>query len=351
MKQQDQPNTNGFYGLGIAPGLLAILDKLRFVEPTPIQRQAIPIAIQGTDVVVIAQTGTGKTLAFGIPMIQRLAQLKGQGLVILPTRELALQVEEVLRKVGHSLGLRTAVLIGGQSQRPQLDALSKNPHIVIATPGRLIDHMEQKNIRLDGVTVLVLDEADRMLDMGFVADMRYLVKCMPVKHHTLFFSATLSREVEKLIGEFLFEPVRISIKTRDTSKNVEQDIVRVKQGKNKLDMLHDFLNQKEFNKVLIFGRTKHGVERLSKTLLERGFKSASIHGNKTQSQRQHALAMFKENRIQVLVATDVAARGLDIVDVSHVINYDIPMTYDDYVHRVGRTGRGDKKGKALTFIE
>jgi superfamily II DNA/RNA helicase len=197
---------------------------------------------------------------------------------------------------------------------------------------------------------VVLDEADRMLDMGFIHDMKKILSLMPSKRQTLFFSATLSRDIEKLIGDFLNDPIRISVKTGDTAKTVDQDIVRV-HGKNKIDVLHDLLTQPEFGKVLIFGRTKHGVERLSKTLVERGFKAASIHGNKTQTHRQHALGAFKQDQIQILVATDVAARGIDIVDVSHVINYDLPTTYEDYVHRIGRTGRAGKRGKALTFVE
>ena len=198
---------------------------------------------------------------------------------------------------------------------------------------------------------LVLDEADRMLDMGFVNEMRSIMSLMPKDRHTLFFSATLSTEIERLIGEFLKTPVRISVKTGETSRNVEQDVVKVIPGKNKLDMLHDLLNQKDFSRVLIFGRTKHGVEKLSQTLLAKGFKAESIHGNKNHSKRQSALRLFKEGNVQILVATDVAARGLDIADVSHVINYELPATYDDYVHRIGRTGRGSKKGKALTFLD
>jgi superfamily II DNA/RNA helicase len=198
---------------------------------------------------------------------------------------------------------------------------------------------------------VVLDEADRMLDMGFIKDMRAMMAGMPKDRHTLFFSATLSPEIERLIHEFLREPVRISVKTRDTSKNIDQDVVRVEGSKNKIDVLNDLLIQPDFNKVLIFGRTKHGVERLFNTLVARGLKAASIHGDKNHSRRQQALKQFKDNHIQILIATDVAARGLDIPDVSHVINYDLPATYDDYVHRIGRTGRANKKGKALTFID
>jgi superfamily II DNA/RNA helicase len=215
----------------------------------------------------------------------------------------------------------------------------------------LKDLINRRAVNLTSFKTIVLDEADRMLDMGFVNDIRFVVNLMKKERHTLFFSATISTEIEKLIGEFLKNPVRISVKTGDTAKNVEQDIVRINNGKNKLDVLHDLLTKPEFRKVLIFGKTKHGVERLSKSLTGRGFKAESIHGNKNQSKRQKALDLFKNDHIQALIATDVAARGLDINDVSHVINFDIPATYEDYVHRIGRTGRGAKLGKALTFID
>jgi len=210
--------------------------------------------------------------------------------------------------------------------------------------------VNRKRIQLSEFKTIVLDEADRMLDMGFIGDMRFVVSLMPPVRHTLFFSATVSGEIERLIKDFCKEPVRVSVKTGDTAQNVEQDVIRVKGDSGKIDALHDLLNQKDFSKVLVFARTKHGAEKLSKELLKRGFKSESIHGNKTHSRRQQALGLFKESHIQILVATDVAARGLDIADVSHVINYDLPATYDDYVHRIGRTGRGNKRGKALTFI-
>ena len=233
----------------------------------------------------------------------------------------------------------------------QISQLRSQYNFIIGTPGRLKDHIEHGFIRLSEFKTIVLDEADRMLDMGFINDMRFVMAGMPKERQTLFFSATLSRDIDNLIYEFLRQPVRISVKTRDTSKNVEQDVIRI-DGKDKVEVLHDLLLKKsEFNKVLIFGRTKHGVERLSRNLIQRGFKSESIHGNKTQSQRQKALNLFKNSYVQVLVATDVAARGLDITDVSHVINYDLPATYDDYVHRIGRTGRADKRGKALTFLD
>lgn len=322
-----------------------------YTAPTPIQDRTIPQVLKGQDVVGIANTGTGKTAAFLIPLIDKVVKNpKEQVLVIVPTRELALQIEQEFKALTKGLRLFSVCVVGGASIVPQLKALKYKNNFVIGTPGRLKDLIERGSIRLNDFGTLVLDEADRMLDMGFVHDMRYVVKGMPTTRHTLFFSATLSREIEGLIGEFLKEPVRISVKTGDTSKNVEQDVVRV-QGKPKLDILHDLLTQEEFNKVIIFGRTKHGVEKLSKMLTDRGFKAESIHGNKSHGQRQRALKSFKENQVQILVATDVAARGLDIDNVSHVINYDLPTTYDDYVHRIGRTGRGTKRGKALTFVE
>jgi superfamily II DNA/RNA helicase len=322
-----------------------------YVTPTPIQDRAIPHVLKGEDVVGIANTGTGKTAAFLIPLINKVRRdSKAQVLIVVPTRELAIQIEEELKGFTKGMKIFSVVCVGGASIVPQIRALRYRNQFVIGTPGRLKDLIEQKKISLADYSTIVLDEADRMLDMGFIADMRFLMAGMPAVRHTLFFSATLSHEIEALISQFLHDPVRISVKTGDTSKNVEQDVVRVNGGA-KLDILHELLNQKDFSKVLIFGRTKHGVERLSRTLNDRGFKTESIHGNKSHSQRQRALSAFKDNKVQVLVATDVAARGLDIADVSHVINYDLPTTYDDYVHRVGRAGRAGKKGKALTFVE
>ena len=232
---------------------------------------------------------------------------------------------------------------------PQLRQLRYKNDFIIGTPGRLKDLIQNKKILLSEFHTLVLDEADRMLDMGFIHDMRFVMAGMPKDRQTLFFSATLGSEIEKLIKEFLNEPVKISVKTGDTAKNVEQDVVKTNGG-DKLNILNDLLKQKGFNKVLVFGRTKHGVEKLSKLLTQKGFKAESIHGNKNHSKRQQALKLFKDNHIQILVATDVAARGIDIPDVTHVINFDLPATYDDYIHRIGRTGRGSKKGKSLTFI-
>ncbi|MSU56196.1 MAG: DEAD/DEAH box helicase [Candidatus Taylorbacteria bacterium] len=322
-----------------------------YVMPTPIQDRAIPHVLLGRDVVGIANTGTGKTAAFLIPLINKILKNPREGvLIMVPTRELAIQIDEELKGFIKGFKIFSVVCVGGASMSNQIRNLRYQNNFIIGTPGRLKDLVEQKYLHLEGFKTVVLDEADRMLDMGFINDMRFMMSKMSKERHTLFFSATMSREIEVLIKDFLKEPVSISVKTGDTAKNVDQDIVRT-NGRHKVDVLHNLLAGSEFKKVLVFGRTKHGVEKLSKVLAERGIKAESIHGNKNLSKRRQALDLFKQSRVQVLVATDVAARGLDISDVSHVINFDLPSTYEDYVHRIGRTGRGDKKGKALTFIE
>jgi ATP-dependent RNA helicase RhlE len=326
-----------------------------YTDPTPIQDRAISHVLRGENVVGIANTGTGKTGAFLIPLINKIIvegkRRDARVLIMVPTRELAVQINDEFRAFGNGLGLYSVVCVGGANINPQIRELKRSPHFVIGTPGRLKDLLERKALHLGDFKTAVLDEADRMLDMGFINDMRQILKLLPAPRHTLFFSATLSSDIEKLIGEFLHEPVRISVKTRDTSATIDQDVVRVPRGTDKLEVLHNLLIQPGFDKVLVFGRTKHGVEKLSKKLNERGFKSESIHGNKTQGARQRALDLFKRDHVQVLCATDVAARGLDISGVSHVINYELPQTHDDYIHRIGRTGRAGKKGVALTFIE
>lgn len=344
--------THKFQDFNIDPRIKDIISKKGYLLPTPIQDMAIPHILNGLDVVGIANTGTGKTAAFLLPLINAALQNpNNQTLIIAPTRELAVQINAELKGFTTGLKIFSATCYGGAPIGGQIRELRYHNDFVIGTPGRLKDLINKNVLNLSKFNAIVLDEADRMLDMGFVNDMRFIVNLMPKKRQGLFFSATMSLEIEKLIGEFLTDPVKISVKTRDTAKNVEQDIVRIEAGKNKIDVLHELLNKPEFNKVIIFGRTKHGVDKLSRLLTERGFKVESIHGNKNQSRRQKALDLFKKNHVQALIATDVAARGIDIVDVSHVINFDIPETYDDYVHRIGRTGRGDKKGKALTFIE
>ena len=323
-----------------------------YIALTPIQDQAIPHVMAGSDIVGIANTGTGKTAAYLLPIINKIIlDSREKALIVVPTRELAHQIDEELRAFAKNSHLFSVLCIGGVGMGKQIRELRDRHQFVIGTPGRLRDLMEQQVLDLAGFKTIVLDEADRMLDMGFIRDMRFMMSKMPKERQTLFFSATLSSEIEKLIHEFLREPIRISVKTRDTAANVHQDVVKIPRDKTKIDILHQLLIQSEFSKVLIFGRTKHGVEKLARELAGRGFKAESIHGNKSQPQRQKALELFKHNHAQVLTATDVAARGLDISDVTHVINFDLPATYDDYVHRIGRTGRGDKLGKALTFIE
>ena len=322
-----------------------------YTTPTPIQDKAIPHILRGSDVVGIANTGTGKTAAFLIPLINKmLVSPKEKTLVMVPTRELAIQIETEFKKFVQHLNMYAVCCVGGAPIGPQLGQLRRHFNIVIGTPGRLRDLIERKALRLNEYGAIVLDEADRMLDMGFIADVRFIVSQMPVKRHTLFFSATMSREIETLISEFLNQPVKISVRTQESSDHVDQDIVRVPNGKNKFDVLRELLSQPGFDKVLVFGKTKHGVQRLAQMLVSHGFSAESIHGNKTHGQRQKALKLFKDSGVKVLVATDVAARGLDIAGVSHVINYDLPATYADYVHRIGRTGRANKMGKALTFV-
>lgn len=330
-----------------------------YVTPTPIQDKSIPHILRGVDLVGIANTGTGKTAAFLIPLINKILVSRGSNephptnervLIVVPTRELAQQIEGELRGFVTHLNMHAVVCVGGANMGAQIRGLRHAHSFVIGTPGRLKDLIEQKVLTLEKYATVVLDEADRMLDMGFINDIKFMVALMPPTRHTLFFSATMSPEIKALIHAFLKEPVMISVKTSETSSQVEQDIIRVPGGKNKIDVLRDLLIQPGFDKVLIFGRTKHGVERLSKELRLLGFKSESIHGDKTQGQREKALRNFKDNTSNILVATDVAARGLDIPGVSYVINFEIPSTYEDYVHRIGRTGRAGKRGKALTFI-
>ncbi len=322
-----------------------------YVTPTPIQDQAIPHLLAGKDVVGIANTGTGKTAAFLIPLINKVLYNRSQKvLIVAPTRELAVQIEEEFLGFAKNLNMYSTLCIGGVSMHNQINSLRRNPAFVIGTPGRLKDLIQNTNFNLSVCNNIVLDEVDRMLDMGFINDMRFLISKLPQQRQSLFFSATVAREVTAIMHTFLKNPVTISVKTAETAENVDQDIIKVNKN-TKIDELHNLLAQEGFGKVLVFGRTKWGVEKLSKTLQKRGIKAAAIHGNKSQGQRQRALDDFKQQKIQVLLATDVASRGLDIDDVTHVINYDIPATYEDYVHRIGRTGRANKKGKALTFVE
>ena len=323
-----------------------------YLLPTPIQDKAIPHILAGRDVVGIANTGTGKTATFLLPLIDKVKRDPNKNvLIMVPTRELACQIQNEFSAFAVGLGIFSAVCVGGASIVNQKKTLRYKNNFIIGTPGRLKDLIEQKFIRLSEFSTVVLDEADRMLDMGFINDVKAMLAQMPQERHTLFFSATTTPEINGLISQFLKNPVMISVKTRDTSRSIDQDVVRVGRNEDKTQKLSDLLHTEGFSKVLVFGKTKHGVERLAKLLATFGHSSESIHGDKNFNRRQQALKQFKDNKVKILVATDVAARGLDIADVSHVINFDLPATYEDYIHRIGRTGRGGKKGKALTFIQ
>lgn len=324
-----------------------------YITPSAIQDQAIPHIVDGKDVIGLANTGTGKTAAFLLPIIERQSgiTLRPSVLIIAPTRELAQQIDEEFRVFSKGLGLYSTLIVGGVNVDRQVRDLKRRPHVIIGTPGRLKDLMQRRVLQLKNMTTLVLDEADRMLDMGFLPDIRQIIGEMPTERQTLFFSATITPEISALVNTFLKDPVTVSVRTTETSEHVEQDVVETRDKMHKLEVLTDMLSNKEFEKVLVFGETKFGVQRLSDHLDNSGIPSAAIHGNKNQSQRQRALKQFKDERVRVLVATDVAARGLDIPNVSHVINFDTPQTYEDYVHRIGRTGRGGARGSAYTFID
>lgn len=338
----------GFYGLGIAPRLLGILDDLGYKVPTPIQQKSIPIAIEGKDVVGIAQTGTGKTLAFGIPLIQRLAQTKGIGLVILPTRELALQVEESLQKIGKKINLRTAVLIGGASMHIQNMQLRKRPHVIIATPGRLNDHLDQKSVHLENVAILILDEADRMLDMGFEPQIKRILQHVPKERQTMLFSATMPDQIMNIARAYMQLPVRIEIaRAGSAAKNVSQELFIVRR-EEKLPLLEKLLEEHR-GTVLVFSRTKHGAKKIARAIRAMGHTSAEIHSDRSLAQRKEALQGFKDGKYRVLVATDIAARGIDVTDIEVVLNFDLPDQTEDYVHRIGRTGRAGRNGHAISF--
>ena len=337
-----------FDGLGIAPAIRDVLARLNLTTPTPIQHQSIPLAVEGKDVIGVAQTGTGKTLAFGIPMIQRLSTGDGRGLILVPTRELALQVEESLRKVGAPLGIKTAVLIGGAPMNPQIRALNANPNIVIATPGRLIDHLEQGTIRLTHVAILVLDEADRMLDMGFLPQMKKILVLVPKERQTMLFSATLSREIMSIAATHMKVPTSIEIAPQGTTaERVTQEIFIVPKPA-KIALLEKVL--RDYNgSTLVFCKMKHTAKRVAKHLRDIGHSSAEIHSNRSLGQRKEALEGFKRGKYRVLVATDIAARGIDVTGIELVVNFDMPMQTADYVHRIGRTARAGAAGHAISF--
>jgi ATP-dependent RNA helicase RhlE len=340
-----------FSDFGFDPRIQRNLDAKGYQFPTPIQDGALKPVMEGYDLIGLANTGTGKTAAFLLPIIQRyLSGHDGGSLIIVPTRELATQIEDEFDAFAKGLGLRAVVCVGGMSMHKQIAGIKKGPHLVIGTPGRLKDLINQDILYLGGCTTLVLDEADRMVDMGFIKDIRFILSHLPEQKQSLCFSATMTKEIEELVNGLLKNPTKISVRTRETSGHVEQEVIKVVSQDHKIEQLESMLAKPEFNKVLVFGATKWGVQKLAKRLEQRGFKVADIHGNKTQPQRQKALNAFKEEKIQALIATDVAARGLDIPNVSHVINFDIPQTYEEYVHRIGRTGRAGNTGNAITFV-
>ncbi len=341
-------NENSFYNLGIAPSILSILDRNKFTVPTKIQLQAIPIGIEGKDVMGIAQTGTGKTLAFGIPMIQRLAQIKGRGLVIVPTRELAIQVDESLRKITPAIGIKTAVLIGGDPMGKQLSALRMNPRIIIATPGRLMDHMQQKTVHLKDVHIVVLDEADRMLDMGFAPHIKDILRQVPAERQTMLFSATMPKEILSIANSYMKLPTQIEIAQAGTTADKITQELFVVARESKHDLLASVLAQYH-GPILVFSRTKHGATKLTKAIRSLNHKAAEIHSDRSLGQRKEALEGFKSGRYRILVATDIAARGIDVKGIEVVINYDLPDDPDNYVHRIGRTGRAGHAGHAISF--
>jgi ATP-dependent RNA helicase RhlE len=348
--KESQP-VHTFEDFNLDPILLANVKAKGFIKPTPIQDQAVLHVLDGKDVLGIANTGTGKTAVFALPLINKILKNPAERILIMaPTRELAQQIKQDIRSFTPGLQIYISLAIGGAYLREQIQEIKRGPQIIIGTPGRIKDLGERKVIIFEHIDTLVLDEVDRMLDMGFIDDIRSIVDKIPKTRQTLFFSATVNGKVETLIRTFLNNPVKVSVKTQDSSSHVEQNIVRVPRNL-KEQKLAELIAQPDFKKVLIFGATHMIVEKLSTALIQKGFRAQGLHGGKPQYKRQQIVKAFREDQINILVATDVAARGLDIADITHVINYDKPNNYDDYCHRIGRTGRGDAKGFALTFVE
>jgi ATP-dependent RNA helicase RhlE len=343
-----------FNTLGLGPKLLQAVHEAGYTTPTPIQAAAIPHVLGGHDLIGIAQTGTGKTAAFVLPLLEQISQLQPSRnprvLIVAPTRELAAQIDEAVRDLSKHLRIRRATIFGGVGETPQIDAVRRGVDILVATPGRLIDLMGAGHITLRDVKHLVLDEADRMLDMGFLPQIRRIVKAVTRERQTLLFSATLSSDIEKLTGEFLRNPRHVEIGRRSNpADTVEQFLYPVPKSR-KIDLLLTLLRDESLDTVLIFSRTKHGADKIARKLKQAGIDSATLHSNRSQSQRTQALAAFKSGRVRVLVATDIAARGIDVEAISHVVNFDFPMHAEDYVHRIGRTGRAEAEGDAISFV-
>lgn len=348
MIKQEQ-TTIRFTDFKIGKNFLTTLVKKGFNTPTPIQANVIPHALEGKDIIGVAQTGTGKTLAFGIPIIQRIALTKGQGLIVVPTRELALQVEQSLSNISKELGLRTAVIIGGSSQVLQVRQLKTRPHLVIATPGRLVDLMNQGKYSLREINSITLDEADRMLDVGFLPQIKLILKTAPKERQTMLFSATMPSSIASLADTFMKAPHKTEIAPQGTSsKNINQNLFVINKN-SKMQLLDLLLTEHIKDTTLIFSRTKHGAKRIARNIRNMGHTATEIHSNRTQSQRTAALNGFTNQKFRIMVATDIAARGIDVEHISLVINYDLPDNTEDYVHRIGRTGRAGRNGKAISF--
>jgi len=347
-KNMTEHDEKSFYGLGIAPKILDILERIKFKTPTPIQIKAIPMAIEGKDVIGIAQTGTGKTHSFAVPMVQRLLSIKGKGLILAPTRELAIQIDEAFQNIVRPFGIKTACLIGGASMNDQVQALRRNPRVVSATPGRLLDHMKQWNIVLDDVAVLVLDEADRMLDMGFVPQIEQILRFVPKQRQTLLFSATMPKEIMAIVAKHMKLPVSVEIApSGTTAENIIQELFIIKK-EAKFRLLGKLLAQYH-GAVLLFSRTKHNARNIMRAIKDMGYTATEMHSNRSLSQRREALEGFKRGKYKVLVATDIASRGIDVAGIELVVNFDLPDDASNYVHRIGRTGRAGHKGRAISF--
>ena len=345
--------TYTFHDFGLNQRIVKNLDFLKFTTPSEIQDRCIPLTLSGTDTIGLANTGTGKTAAFLLPIIDKLLANRElvSVLILAPTRELAQQIDEEFRRFSSGMKLYSALAVGGQNIGRQIHQIQRGPHVVIGTPGRIKDLIARRVLRLSTVTTFVLDEADRMCDMGFEKDIRTIEAELSKQRQTLCYSATMTKNVQAIMEEFMITPEAVSVVKQATNDHIEQDVVHFESKEHKVELLLDLLARDEVEKVVVFGETKYGVQRLSDAITKNGIPSEAIHGNKSQSQRERALKKFKDSNVSVLVATDVAARGLDIPNVTHVINYDVPQAYDDYVHRIGRTGRAGKSGTALTFVQ
>jgi len=348
-------NEISFRTLGLGPKILQSVDEAGYTVPTPIQHTAIPHILERRDLIGIAQTGTGKTAAFVLPLLELITSRKLEGpkpvaLILAPTRELAAQIDEAVRSLAKHLRVRCAAIFGGVNEKPQIDAMRRGVEIVVATPGRLLDLMQSRHVSLRNIQFLVLDEADRMLDMGFLPQMRRIIKEVPRARQTLLFSATLSREIEQITKEMQHDPKVVEIGRRANPADTVTQFLYPVSRERKIDLLLHLLRDQNLDSVLVFSRTKHGADKISRKLTNAGLQTAALHSNRSQSQRVKALEAFRAGKVRVLVATDIAARGIDVEGISHVINFDFPMHPEDYVHRIGRTGRAEAIGDAISFI-